>query len=256
MKGKSIQEKISKQCKLNPDKVAIIDYDRKITYSELEELSNSFAEVFIQEGIVSGMTVVVISDRCLELIAIALAILKCGATYVPVDLNYPLYRIQKIIADTGSNIIVNLSDHQLKEYNGSVLTLKELSKARNHKEGKKQKNSVSHIAYMIYTSGTTGSPKGVMVSHEAILNTFEWMTQQFNIRENDVIAHKTSISFTDSIWEIFWPLLNGATISILNSKDTKDSKKMYEWMESHKISFTQFVPSMLKVFVEYIEVKK
>ncbi len=256
MENKTIQELISKQCELYADKVAIVDYDRKMTYSELEEMSDSFAEVLMQEGIVSGMPVVVIADRCLELIAIALAILKCGAIYVPVDLNYPLYRIQKIIADTGSNIIVNLSDHQLKEYNGSVLELKHLNKARKDKTGKKQDFFVFHIAYIIYTSGTTGSPKGVMVSHEAILNTFEWMTQQFNVSENDVIAHKTSISFTDSIWEIFWPLLNGAKISILNSKDAKDSKKMYEWMEKQRISFTQFVPSMLKVFVEYIEVKK
>lgn len=256
MENKTIQEKISRQCKLYADKVAIIEYDRKITYSELEEMSESFAEVLMQEGIVSGMPVVVIADRSIEMIAIALAILKCGAIYVPVDLNYPLYRIQKIIADTGSNIIVNLSDHQLKEYNGSVLELKHLSKARKDKKGKKQNFSVFHIAYIIYTSGTTGSPKGVMVSHEAILNTFEWMTKQFNISENDVIAHKTSISFTDSIWEIFWPLLNGAKISIINSKDAKDSKKMYDWMENQRISFTQFVPSMLKVFVEYIEIKK
>lgn len=135
---------------MNADKVAIIDYDRKITYSELEEMSDSFAEVFMQEGIVSGMTVVVIADRSLELIAIALAILKCGAIYVPVDLNYPLYRIQKIIADTGSNIIVNLSDHQLKEYNGSVLTLKELSKARNHKKKGKKTEKKLCISYCLY----------------------------------------------------------------------------------------------------------
>jgi amino acid adenylation domain-containing protein len=256
MKDKSIQETISKQCKVNGDKIAVIDYDRKITYSELEEMSDSFVEVFMQEGIVSGMAVVVIADRCIELIAIALAILKCGAIYVPVDLNYPLHRIQKIIGDTGSNIIVNLSDYQMKEYNGNILTLQDFGKTRNDNKGKKHNFSVSHIAYIIYTSGTTGSPKGVMVSQEAILNTLQWMTQQFNISENDVIAHKTSISFTDSIWEIFWPLLHGAKISILNSKDAKDSKKMYEWMENQKISFTQFVPSMLKVFIEYIELKK
>ncbi|BCJ94153.1 hypothetical protein acsn021_17220 [Anaerocolumna cellulosilytica] len=256
MGNKSIQEIISKQCKMNADKIAVIEYDRKITYSELNEMSDSFAEGFVEAGIVSGMAVVVIADRCLELIAIALALLKCGAIYVPVDLNYPSHRIQKIVDDTGSNIIVNLSGHQLKEYNGRILTLNHLSKTRNDITGKHQNFHVFHIAYIIYTSGTTGSPKGVMVSQEAILNTFDWMTKQFNINEDDVIAHKTSISFTDSIWEIFWPLLNGAKISILNSKDAKDSKKMYEWMDNQRISFTQFVPSMLKVFVEYIELKK
>lgn len=256
MKDKSIQEAISKQCKVNGDRIAVIEYDRKITYSQLEEMSDSFAEVLLQEGIVFGAPIVVIADRCIELIAISLAILKCGAIYVPVDLNYPLHRIQKIIGDTGSNIIINLSDYQLKEHNRNILTLQNFGNKRNDKKGKKHIFSAAHIAYIIYTSGTTGSPKGVMVSQEAVLNTFQWMTKQFNISKNDVIAHKTSISFTDSIWEIFWPLLNGAKISIINSRDAKDSKKMYEWMEIQEISFTQFVPSMLKVFIEYIELKK
>ncbi|XBX10021.1 non-ribosomal peptide synthetase [Enterocloster clostridioformis] len=256
MEIKSLHESISIQCKRYADKIAVIDYERKITYWELEEMSSLIADRLLNDGIAPGMTVVVIADRCLELIIVALGVMKCGAIYVPVDMSYPTQRILNIIDDTKCNIIINISDHHLETYNGTILTLEQLSLSKRDSDSMNQSTFNGHIAYIIYTSGTTGKPKGVMVSNNAIMNTFEWMTDQFDINENDVIAHKTSISFTDSIWEIFWPLLNGAKISIINSKHARDPKRMYEWMEQQRISFTQFVPSMLKVFVEYIEFKR
>ncbi|MBB6698581.1 non-ribosomal peptide synthetase [Clostridium algidicarnis] len=211
-------------------------------------------------GVHTGQPIVVVADRCMELVVTALAIIKCRAIYVPVDVSYPIQRINNIINDNRCEIIINLSSRNINKeckYNEiKVFSVEDINNPKNQEiMDDKSTCSVNDIAYVIYTSGTTGNPKGVMVSHKAIANTLFWMNDQFSLGENDIIAHKTSISFTDSIWEIFWPLINGAIITIINSNDAKNPKELYTWLSTQKVNYTQFVPSMLKVFIQYIRRK-
>ena len=251
-----IDKLISEQTQKQKNKVAVIDYNRRLSYDSLEKISDRIASFFMKIGIQKEDPIVVISDRSIELIVTVIAILKCGACYVPIDSSYPEKRIITIINDIGSGVIINLSKDQLKLSTNTKLKIfsyDEISRLDCiDRQCDIRDCNIDAVAYVIYTSGTTGKPKGVKVSHKAISNTLYWMNDCFRLEE-DIIAFKTSISFTDSIWEIFWPLINGATIFIISSNDEKDPRKLYECMRNNKVTYTQFVPSMMKLFLEYIE---
>jgi amino acid adenylation domain-containing protein len=251
-----IHKLISEQAEKQKSRIAVVDYDRTISYGSLEKISDEIAYSLQNAGVQKGDPVVTISGRSIELIVTAVAILKCGACYVPIDEAYPEERMISIISDIGTGVIINLSRKQFKLTNNSKVKIFTYDKISTldciDMHYRINDCNEEAVAYVIYTSGTTGKPKGVMVSHKAISNTLYWMNDQFRLEEDDIIAFKTSISFTDSIWEIFWPLINGATITIISSNDEKDPRKLYECMLKKRVSYTQFVPSMMKLFLEYI----
>lgn len=255
---KSIHELISEQCIAKPYSIAIYEYEKKLTYGQLEKKSNRIASVLINKGIQIGELVTIISDRSIELIIIALAILKAGGVYVPIDSSYPQKRIYDIIEDSQCKVVINLSQDDENLLSGLNLVELHYSQLMEKHCGEVclPKIANTSLAYTIYTSGTTGKPKGVTISHKAVLNTLNWMSKEFSLTYKDRIAHKTSISFTDSIWEIFWPLLNGAKISIINDIHGKNPRSLYNCLLKQKIKITQFVPSMLNVFLDYIEISK
>lgn len=269
----TIHELISAQARINPHNIAVIDYDRKITYEELEKKSDYIADILLESGVEVGQPIAVLLDRSIELIISIVAILKCGGVYVPIDISYPELRIKYIIEDTAcKTVILPSSKHELpggiEMDDKTVLYMEQVMDTLNNSSapGRERTRSLmleknnqicdSDLAYILYTSGTTGKPKGVMVTHKAVINTLFWMSDKFEIGLQDIIAHKTSISFTDSIWEIFCPLLNGAKISIAKDCDVKDPRKLYFWLRDHDITITQFVPSILKVFLDFIEVNR
>lgn len=254
---KSIHELISKQCIARPYSIAIYEYEKKLTYGQLEKKSNRIAKVLVSKGVKIGDTINVISDRKIELIIIVLAILKAGGIYVPIDSTYPKKRIHDIIEDSQCKVVINLSQDEtiVTELDLVKLDYSQLMNEQCSEECLPEIAS-TNLAYIIYTSGTTGKPKGVTISHKAVLNTLNWMSKEFKLSNKDRIAHKTSISFTDSIWEIFWPLLNGSKISIINDLHAKNPRILYNCLLKQKIKITQFVPSMLNVFLHYIEISK
>lgn len=240
-----------------PDHTAVADEHRTTTYRDLETASDQVAR-YIRQVPGKQQRIAVIMDRSAELIAAALGIMKSGNIYVPIDTHYPFKRIRLIIEDCQCSMIILQPEYQKMFDNTSfdginVVCYEEmLNQARVKPQD--YMTDVNDIAYILYTSGTTGKPKGVMVTHKAVLNTLLWLIDRFKMSPMEVIAFKTSISFTDSIWEIFCPLIVGAKIRIVTETAARDINALYNAMQ--KVTITQFVPSALRILLDYLARKQ
>ena len=111
------------------------------------------------------------------------------------------------------------------------------------------------LAYIIYTSGSTGVPKGVATEHAALLNRIVWMQNAYPISSQDVLFQKTVYTFDVSVWEMFWWAMYGASVVLLPSGLESDPRTLARLIQRHRVSVVHFVPSMLNLFVEYLEMK-
>jgi tyrocidine synthetase-3 len=278
-KNKTIQELFEEQVKKTPKKIAIEFEDKTLSYQELNKKANQLAHYLIkQEKVKRGDILALISERNPESIIAIFAILKAGATYLPIDPAYPQDRIEYMLNQSKAKLLLSAIDKKSKVYailnklsnkkssNNDVGDIKKRGDSRRLRiidinkrfinsidisEKYIEKGEETDLAYVIYTSGSTGNPKGVKIEHRAILNTLYWLQDYFKLTKNDVIAQKTALSFTDSVWEIFWPLINGAKLSIFSDNIVKDPKLFIKNLKEKKISYTQFVPALMTVFLEY-----
>ena len=117
--------------------------------------------------------------------------------------------------------------------------------ARESEENLPLEAPPDNLAYVIYTSGSTGKPKGVMNSHRGIFNRLAWMQDVYRITGADRVLQKTQFSFDVSVWEFFWPLLNGACLVMARPGGHQDSGYIVGQIIENKITVIHFVPSML-----------
>ncbi|GDY52002.1 hypothetical protein SVIO_026250 [Streptomyces violaceusniger] len=113
-----------------------------------------------------------------------------------------------------------------------------------------------HPAYVMYTSGSTGTPKGVAVPHHGVVNQLAWMQEEFRLEAEDRIVQKASFGFDASVWELFWPLLNGAGMVMARPGGHRDPAYLTELINREQVTVIQFVPSMLRAFLEDAAVEK
>ena len=201
---------------------AVVDSKRSLTYGELDERSNALAAVLSERGVVAGDFVAVKLPRTVDFIVAVLAVQKLGAAYIPVDPAYPQDRIDYIVADSGSKLIVDENEVE-KIGNSSLFTLNS-SFARP--EGP---------AYVIYTSGSTGRPKGVVVPHRALRNLIEWVSHDYGISPGTKIATHPSFSFDASVADIFPTLAVGGELHILADEIRKDIPAIRDYIVAHGI---------------------
>jgi amino acid adenylation domain-containing protein len=108
----------------------------------------------------------------------------------------------------------------------------------------------ANLAYVIHTSGSTGRPKGVMNTHAGVVNRLCWMQAEYGLGAGDVVLQKTPFSFDVSVWELFWPLQQGATLVMARPGGHRDPAYLQEAIERHGVTTLHFVPSMLRELVE------
>ncbi len=112
---------------------------------------------------------------------------------------------------------------------------------------------LTNLAYVIYTSGSTGRPKGAMNEHRGILNRLQWMEDAYGLTSEDRVLQKTPFSFDVSVWELFWPLMFGATLVVARPEGHKDPAYLVQVIAEQRITTLHFVPSMLAVFLGELE---
>jgi non-ribosomal peptide synthetase component F len=110
--------------------------------------------------------------------------------------------------------------------------------------------AASDVAYVIHTSGSTGRPKGAMVEHRGVCNRVLWQREALGVGAGDVYLHKAPIGFDVSVWEIFVPLVSGATLVIAEPDVHADADRLIELIDRERVTAVQFVPPVLRAFLD------
>ncbi|PFO64635.1 non-ribosomal peptide synthetase, partial [Bacillus cereus] len=251
---KTIHQLFEEQVERTPDHIAAVFEGQQLTYRELNLRANQLARTLRNEGVKRDQLVGIMVERSLDMIVGILGILKAGGAYVPVDPEYPKERIQYILEDSGATILLIQDQFQERtSFVGKIVLLDD--EESYHKEGTNLKLEVgsNELAYVIYTSGTTGNPKGVMIEHQALVNRIHWMQKRYPIGETDIVLQKTPYSFDVSVWELLWWGAQGAKVVFLAPGGEKDPELIIKAIEENHVTTMHFVPSMLSVFLDYVQ---
>ncbi|MEO8191049.1 MAG: amino acid adenylation domain-containing protein [Acidobacteriota bacterium] len=249
-----LHELFELQAARSPESVALIDSSREVTYRQLNEQANRLARYLRRKGVEPGSIVGACLERSARTVAALLAVLKAGAAYVPLDPSYPPERISFMIRDSGACLL--LVDEPPPAVPGTqTIPLIDLTRIDRELASEGERNFLSgatplDLAYVIYTSGSTGAPKGVEAIHRASVNRFAWMWREYPFAEGEISCQKTTLSFVDSIWETFGPLLQGIPAVVLSSEAVRDPGALVDRLAEAGVSRIVLVPSLLKVLLE------
>ncbi|MDJ0838209.1 MAG: amino acid adenylation domain-containing protein [Acidobacteriota bacterium] len=189
--------------------------DETLTYKQLNERADHLAEHLIYAGAGPEKVVGICLERGVEMVVALLAILKSGATYLPLDPTYPADRLQYMLEDADTVLLVtdNAVNLKLPDHNIPSLLIDRLPVSDPGRSTARQARvSALNSAYLVYTSGSTGRPKGVVVAHHNTTTFLHWVRATFSPARLDGLLATTSICFDISIFEIFGPLSWGGRI--------------------------------------------
>ncbi|SFB47763.1 non-ribosomal peptide synthetase, partial [Clostridium frigidicarnis] len=249
----TIQELFESQVEKTPDNIAVIFEDKKLTYRELNEKSNSLARILRTKGVKADSIVAIMIDKSVEMIIGIMGILKAGGAYLPIDPSSPSDRIKYMLKDSGTNILLKKDVFVKKlEFSGEVIELFDSSLFVGDINKLEKGSSANNLAYVIYTSGTTGKPKGVLIEHRNVVNLLNHMQIRYPIQQNDVYLLKTNYIFDVSVTELFSWFMGGGTLAINKHDNQKDMNNIIDSIKRYKVTHINFVPSMLSVFNEVI----
>jgi amino acid adenylation domain-containing protein len=246
------------QVKRTPDKIALTDEKTRLSYQEVNNLSNRLARLLMQKGVQRDALVGVSLHRSVEMVIALLGILKAGAAYVPLDPTYPEKRLDFMIEDSRVNVVVTTPEfaHLWNRRNIDVLMFDVgslLANTENTSSNPSPLSSAEDRMYVIYTSGSTGNPKGVEGTHRASINRFSWMWNTYPFLEHEICCQKTLLGFVDSIWEIFGPLLRGIPSVIVPDELVIDADRLVQFLSKYEITRIVLVPSLLRIILEGVE---
>ncbi|MGZ5790412.1 MAG: condensation domain-containing protein, partial [Burkholderiaceae bacterium] len=201
-----------------PDHAALVYEDKALTYAELNAKANQLAHYLRAQGVGPDVLVGVCTERSIEMVVALYGILKAGGGYVPFDPAYPKERLVFMLEDSKPSVMLT-QQHLLDSLPTSDITTFCLDTQWSLVESQPTSNPKNHtdeanLAYVIFTSGSTGRPKGVGIEHAGIVNRLQWMQEEYQLTAADRVLQKTPFSFDVSVWEFFWPLLEGATLVV------------------------------------------
>ncbi|MFD6453095.1 amino acid adenylation domain-containing protein, partial [Nocardia sp. NPDC060220] len=238
----------------HPDATALVYEDTELTYRQFDERVNALARLLIDQGVGPESLVGLAVRRSPDLVIGMYAVLTAGGAYVPLDPDHPADRIAYILDTARPACVLSTCADAIEVPPGtSLLLLDELDVAGVPGDPVlapelRAPLHPDHPAYVIFTSGSTGKPKGVAISHAAIHNQLVWMLAKYPLALGDVYLQKTATTFDVSLWGYFMPLRVGAKLVLATPDGHRDPAYLIDLIGKHKVTVTDFVPSMLTMF--------
>ncbi len=269
---------IEQHARRQPDAIAVICAGVTLSYAELESRANRLAEFLISQEIGPETFVGVALERSVEVIVAFYAVMKAGAAYVPLDIDYPRERIEWIVGDSAMNVLLT-QESLLERFAstgvplialdaspvGAVLARDKGTEVSSESRPALSRASIAptslhrtrtihpeNLAYLIYTSGSTGQPKGVAVSHEQIRMHCLAIAQRYDMTPNTRELLFMSFAFDGAQERWLSTLLSGGCLVVRDNR-LWTPEETWNALHAERISIACFPPAYLQQLAEYAD---
>jgi amino acid adenylation domain-containing protein len=249
-----VHELFKEQVERTPNATALIYGGREITYRQLDERADRLARHLRRLGVGPDVPVAVCMERSIDMVVSLLGALKAGGAYVPLDPAYPQERLAYMLRDSGAKVLISQQGlaGSIPSYEGRTVFIDAAWEEAGLELEERPEPAVTpgNAAYVMYTSGSTGQPKGVLGLHRGVVNRLSWMYAAYPFVRGEVCCQKTALSFIDSVWEVFGPLLAGVPSVILPDDTVGDVNLFVAALAQHKVTRLVLVPSLLRAILD------
>ena len=268
LEEKTIHDGFEEQVEKNPDGAAVVFTGKRagntvVTYKELSEISNRLACMLQKKGIKTNTIVGLLLESSTEMIISLLGILKAGGAYLPIPPDYPITRIDYILADSKTNLLLTRK-HLIDKHTGltsrfsrgKIIFLDDDSPGRDQASQNSPlpiRQKAGGLAYVIYTSGTTGNPKGVVVEHKGVVSYINWRLKSYNYSRKDVTLQLLSFSFDGFVSNSYSGLLSGGKLIMAADSLRKEFQCIKDIIQLNGVTNMSLVPGMYEAVLDSVE---
>lgn len=258
-RNKCIHQLFEEQVEKTPNKIAVSFNSQQLTYNELNISANQLAHYLRQLGVKPEVLVGICVERSLDMIVSILGILKAGGAYVPIDPKYPKERLEFLLSDTQTPVLLtqqHLVEH-VPEHKAKVICLDIEWETITQQNAANPITEVTseNLVYAIYTSGSTGKPKGVKITHRNLVHS---TIARINYYQEPLTSFLllSSFAFDSSVAGIFWTLCQGGTLFFPQEGGELDFPELIELIAQNQISHTLSLPSLYALLLEQAQPEK
>jgi amino acid adenylation domain-containing protein/FkbM family methyltransferase len=250
-KQQCVHELFGKQVENTPYATAVVSEDVTLSYAELNRQANQLAHHLLELGVTAGERVATILERSVDLVIAELAILKCGAAYVPIDPRFPAERKALLISDSNVRVVIAPDKAQLAD-------LPEVAQVNVHSHtGRLTRNpdvplTSEAVAYVMYTSGSMGKAKGVMVPHRAITRLV-LNNRYASFELGDRLAFAANPAFDAATMEVWAPLLNGGAIVIIDDATLLNPVRFEQKLKEDAVSVLWLTVGLFNQYADLLK---
>jgi amino acid adenylation domain-containing protein len=239
---------IAVQARLNPDRIALAMGSGTLTYAELELRASRLANYLRSLGAGPEVLVGLCVERSPQFVVAALAIMQCGAAYLPMDLAHPAERLHFIVRDAAVRLLVTQAAFadRFEGLDARIVALDAEKSAIEQQPAQppELKPGIDSLAYVIYTSGSTGRPKGVEITHRNLSNLVSWHVGAFDLDSSARSTFQSGVGFDAAVWEI-WPALTvGSALYVPDEMTRLSAEPLRDWLVENQITVS-FVPTAI-----------
>ena len=234
------------QARKSPRATALVDTETELTYEELDRRAERLASYLRGEGISYDEVVGVYMERCADFVVACLGVLKAGGAFLPLELAYPAALLEEVIADSEPRVVLT-HRHYAERLPQTQARLcldedwEEFVESVASKGGDEIICGPDNLVFVAYSSGTTGKPKGIENPHRAAVGSYLWRFGISDYGPGDRVG--CNVFF---IWEMFRPLLRGATTVVIPDDVIYDPEALVRFLEEYRITETLMTPSLLE----------
>lgn len=249
-----IHENILKSAEMYPNKTALADSKNEWSYSELVKRASAIVLELKKRDVKRGSYIAVVMPKSVWQTAAVLGILSEGCGYVPIDAGQAKNRYRLILDNADIKAVLTVSGYDEGFEGYDVIKVDTLPMADS--SVLKAEGNPDDVAYIIHTSGSTGVPKGVMITHKAVVNTIEDINNRFGVCSDDAILGLSQLNFDLSVYDIFGVLSVGGTLVYPSKEKYTNPSYWAELISKYNITLWNSVPAFAQILCSYFDTEK